>query len=281
MQAASWLEHDARVSPNTNTPIPSVRRHGTIELAAIVHPPELQHSRQGCSRAPADADTGPGREGPRGDAVRRLAHGRTADCPHWGARRGDPRAHRRISTTTSTITLDTHLGARKTGRRTFPLDDGSLRELAGRSSRGEEPLCSTSRVSSDASRPLIGGCATRVSELACRIHPAGAAPHGRGSAPAREGPGTAAATLTGHSVQVMLRLGQSFATGSRPHRHDTVIRRSTPSVNLEHRGRHHMRRIFARSRRRQHRTRGPHPARHRGHLRGRLSLHVPCRHRAS
>jgi integrase len=114
-----------------------------------------------------------------------------------------------------TITLGTHVGARKTGRRTFPLDDGSLRELAGRSSRGEQPLFDFAGLVG-----RVQGVDRRLRNACQRAGVPVFTPQGlRRMVVARllrskVDPGTAA-TLTGHSVEVMLRYYQSVTDDDR------------------------------------------------------------------
>ena len=106
-------------------------------------------------------------------------------------------------------------GARKSGMRWFPLDASSLSDLAGRSGRGEMPLFDFADVC--APIQAIG----RRLRRACKA--AGVAefsPHGLRRMVvgrllrAHVDPGTAA-TLTGHTVEVMLKFYQEVSDEDR------------------------------------------------------------------
>jgi integrase len=103
------------------------------------------------------------------------------------------------------LTLGATRGNRKTGARLFPLDAQSLQELRGRGGRGHEPLFDFGRVT----KP-IQGLRKRLLEACRRAGVTPFTPHGLRRMVvgrlirARVDPGTAA-SLTGHSVTVMLR----------------------------------------------------------------------------
>jgi integrase len=99
--------------------------------------------------------------------------------------------------------------ASKSGVRTFPLDADSLRRLAGRDRRGEAPLVDFGVKAADK------GLARRIARACEAADVARFTPHGlrrmvvRRLLKAGVDPGTAA-SLTGHSVQVMLRYYQEI-----------------------------------------------------------------------
>lgn len=103
----------------------------------------------------------------------------------------------------------------KTGTRWFPLDDATLVALAGRSDRGAAPLFDLGNV-----RAPIQGLQRRLRAACDRAGVSRFTPHGLRRMVVgrliRAGvdPGTAA-TLTGHSIQVMLRFYQQVTDEDR------------------------------------------------------------------
>lgn len=99
-------------------------------------------------------------------------------------------------------------GASKTGLRWFPLDQGTLRELKGRSARDKDPLFDFGEV-----RGVIQALERRLYRACQSAEVPAFTPHGlrrmvvNRLIRAHVDPGTAAA-LTGHSIQVMLRFYQ-------------------------------------------------------------------------
>lgn len=108
-------------------------------------------------------------------------------------------------------------GAMKTGCRRFPLDALSLRDLRGRSSRGERPL-----FDFGGSRAPIQGLQRRLWRACEDAGVSRFTAHGLRRMvvvrllKAKVDPGTAAA-LTGHSIQVMLRYYQQITDEDRRH----------------------------------------------------------------
>ncbi len=106
-------------------------------------------------------------------------------------------------------------GAAKTGCRRFPLDATSLGQLMGRSSRGTGPL-----LDFCGARAPIQGLQRRLRRACAQAGVPRFTPHGLRRMvvvrllKARVDPGTAA-TLTGHSVQVMLRYYQQVSDEDR------------------------------------------------------------------
>lgn len=115
------------------------------------------------------------------------------------------------------LELGTVRGAMKTGCRRFPLDSTSLQQLRGRSARGPLPL-----FDFGGSRAPIQGLQRRVRQACADADVPRFTPHGLRRMvvvrllKAQVDPGTAA-TLTGHSVQVMLRYYQQVSDEDRRH----------------------------------------------------------------
>lgn len=104
-----------------------------------------------------------------------------------------------------TVTFGTSQGDSKTGVRVFPLDDHSLRELRGRRQCGHLPLldfCGLKDPKQGIRKRLLDACA-RAGVTPFTPHGLRRMVVGR-LIRARVDPGTAA-TLTGHSVKVMLK----------------------------------------------------------------------------